>query len=110
MVEPGGEPHVRERPGGALDSVTAGEFERQSHILDRGHRWDQMEGLEYDADVAATKPCEGVLVEGIERGAVEHHLSAVRTLEAGHHHQKGGLAGARRPDQADRFALCRRAG
>ena len=53
-----------------------------------------MERLEHDADLAAAKARQRVLVEGIERGAVDHHLSAVRTLQSRHHHQQRGFSRA----------------
>ena len=38
----------------------AGEFERHRDVLDRGHRRDEMERLEHDADVRAAKARERV--------------------------------------------------
>jgi hypothetical protein len=69
----------------------AGEFQRHRDVFQRGHGRDQMERLEYDADLAAAEAGEGVLVEGIERRAVDYHLSAVRTFQPRHHHQQGRL-------------------
>ena len=42
-------------------------------------------------------------LEGIEGGAVHHHLSAVGAFQSRHDHQERGLARAGRTDQADRF-------
>ena len=53
----------------------AGQFQRHRDVLQRGHGRDQVKGLEDDADMAATKPRQSVLVEIIERGAVDHHLT-----------------------------------
>ena len=44
----------------------AGQFQRHRDILQRGHGRDQMERLEHDADLAAAKARQRVLVEGIE--------------------------------------------
>ena len=81
----------------------AGELERHGDILQRRHGRDQMKRLEDDADLAAAEARQRVLVEGIERRAVDHHLSAIRTLQPRHHHQQRGFARARRADQADRL-------
>ncbi len=72
----------------------AGELERHRDIFQRRHGRDQMKRLEHDADLAAAKARQRVLVEGIERRAVDHHLSAVRTLQPRHHHQQGRFARA----------------
>ena len=79
----------------ALGSVgIARELERHRDVLQRGHGRDQMEGLEDDADLAAAEAGQRVLVEGIERRAADHHLSAIRTLQPRHHHQQRGFARA----------------
>jgi hypothetical protein len=82
----------------------AGQLQRHCDILQCRHGRNQMERLEYDADLAAAKARQRVFVESIERGAIDHHLSAVGTLQSRHHHQKGGFSRPRRTDQADRFA------
>ena len=69
----------------------AGELQRHRDVLQRRHGRDQVERLEDDADLPAAETREIVLVEGIERGAIDHHLSAVRTLQTRHHHQQGRL-------------------
>src|SRR6476619_3327933 len=62
-----------------------------------------MKRLEHDADLTAAKARQRVLVEGIERGAIDYHLSAVGTLQSGHHHQKRGFPRAGWSDQANRL-------
>src|SRR5260370_2053539 len=62
-----------------------------------------MKRLEHDADLTAAKARQRVLVEGIERGAIDYHLSAVGTLQSRHHHQKRGFPRAGRSDQANRL-------
>src|ERR1700730_3608363 len=63
-----------------------------------------MKRLENDTDLAAAEARQGVLIEGIERGSVDHHLSAVGTLQSRHHHEERRFSRTRRPDQAERFA------
>ena len=82
----------------------AGEFQGNRDVLQRRHGRNQMKRLEDDADMAAAKARQRVLVEGIERCAVDHHLSAVRTFQSRHYHQQRGFSRARRADQADRLA------
>ena len=78
---------------GAPGSIgIAGEFERHRDIFQRRHGRDQVKRLEHDADLAAAKARQRVLVEGIESGAVDHHLSAIGTLQSRHHHQKRGFS------------------
>ena len=55
--------------------------------------------LKHHADVALVRR------HGIEQRAVEPDLAAGGKFEAGQHHQAGGLAGARRPEQRQEFAL-----
>ena len=63
-----------------------------------------MEGLEHDADVAAAKARERVLVEPSEIRAGHHDRAGVRPFEPGQHHQQRRFARAGRTDQADRLA------
>ena len=69
----------------------AGQLQRHRDIFQRRHGRNQMKRLEHDADLTAAKARQRVLVEGIERGAIYYHLSAVGTLQSRHHHQKRGL-------------------
>ena len=62
MLEPGGEADRGELVGGAVEGVAgAGELERRRDVLERGHRRDQVEGLEDDADVGAAEARQRVL-------------------------------------------------
>ena len=63
-----------------------------------------MEGLEHDADAAAAKARERVLVEAGKVRAVDDDPAGIGPLEPGHGHEQGRLARARRPDEADRLA------
>ena len=40
----------------------SGQFERCRHVFERGHRWQQVEGLQHHADPAAPGPRQGVFV------------------------------------------------
>ena len=63
-----------------------------------------MEGLEDEADLAAAKAREPVLVEAGIVLAGDDDAAGVDPLQPGNHHQQRRFAGARRPDQADAFA------
>ena len=107
MVQAIAEPDGRQLLRRARGRVgIAGELQRHRDVFQRRHGRDQMKRLKHDADLAAAEAGQRILVEGIERGAVDHHLSAVRTLQPRHHHQQGRFAGAGRSDQADRLARC----
>src|SRR5258708_22091298 len=41
-----------------------------------------------------------------DRRPIQYYLAAVRRIEAGDHVDRGGLAGAVRPDQSQNFAGC----
>jgi hypothetical protein len=80
------------------------EFERHGDIFERRHGGNQMEGLEDDADRIAAEAGERILILAGERRAVDSDGAGTDALEAGNHHQQGGLAGTRRPDNAERLA------
>ena len=47
---------------GAVEGIAAsGEFERDRNVFQRGHRADEVEGLEDDADARTAEPGEFVL-------------------------------------------------
>ena len=59
-----GQAHLGEQRGRARGRVgLAGQLERHRHVLQRGERRDEMEGLEDVADVVAAEARELVLVE-----------------------------------------------
>jgi hypothetical protein len=62
-----------------------------------------MEGLEHDADPAAAKTRQRILVERRQIRAVDDHAARIGTLEARHDHEQGRLAGTRRTDEAHRL-------
>jgi hypothetical protein len=91
-------PRPRQGIGDAL------EFEGHGDILERRHGRDQMKGLEHDADRIAAEAGKRVLVLAVELGSVDGDRAGADPLEAGDHHQQGGLAGARGADNAERLA------
>lgn len=62
------------------------EFERQCHILDRCHGWDEMKGLKHDADCLASYFREPVLTQASEVMAGNHNLACRSSLQTGHNH------------------------
>ena len=84
---------------GQLEGIaTAGEFERQRHVLVRRHGRDEVEALEHDADVVAPQPGAVVVVERPEIAAGDLDLARRGTLQPARHHHQARLAGAGRPD------------
>jgi hypothetical protein len=95
----------RRAPLGARECVfRARQLERHGHVLERRHGRDQMEGLEHDADGAAAEAGERIFAEFREVGAGDADAPRGRRFEPGRHHQERRFAGARRPEQRDRFA------
>ena len=72
-----------------------------------GIRWNDWKTMPTRAPAEAG---EGVLAQGSESDAVDLDLAPVGTLEPGHDHQQGRLAGAGRPDDADRLPPARLSG
>ena len=63
-----------------------------------------MERLEHDADMAAAKARQAVLVEGAQVLAGNRHMAGIGPFKTGQRHQERRLAGPRRADQAHRLA------
>ncbi len=84
--------------------VLVEEFERQRHVLERGHGRHQVEGLEHDADIGGTQTRETVLVEAGIVGVHHPNPAAGGAFETGNHHEQGRFAGARRTDHGDGVA------
>ena len=82
----------------------AGQLERGGDVLLRGHRRQQVEGLQHDADAAAAGAGERVLVERLEIGAGDVDRAAARALEPGQHRHQRALARARGAEQRERLA------
>ena len=91
--------------GGARPGVgLAGQLERGGDVFLRGHRRQQVEGLQHDADAAAPGAGQRVLVERLEVGAGDVDRAAGRALEPGQHRHQRALARARGAEQRERLA------
>ena len=90
--------------GGGKCIGAAAEFERDRDIFERGHRGQQVKGLEDDADPSAAEPGERILIEAAEIDSVDSHLSGARPLQPAEHHHQCGFPGAGGADDADRLA------
>ncbi|MCY1531503.1 hypothetical protein D9M68_667310 [compost metagenome] len=75
------------------------DLQRVGEVLADGHVRKQCVLLEHHADVALVGRDAGDLA------AVDQDLSAGHVLEAGEHHQAGGLSGTGRAEQGDELAL-----
>src|SRR5438445_5897487 len=91
--------------GGAFLRIgRADELERHRHVLERRHGGDEVERLEYNADIAAAKPRQRILIEAPERLVRHHDRAGVGSFEAGHDHQQGRFPRAGRANHANRLA------
>jgi hypothetical protein len=81
-----------------------GEFERHRDVLDGGHRRQQLEGLQDDAQRAAAQPCQLVFVERAEILAAKRDGAAVGPFESRDHRHQAALARSRRPEHSDAAA------
>src|SRR5262249_6452964 len=82
----------------------AGQLQRDGYIFQCRHGWNEVEGLEHDANVATTETCQRVLVKRADILAGDCHATLVRSFETRHHHQQRRLARSRRADEPDRLA------
>ena len=80
------------------------ELEGEEDVLPRGEVAQQLEGLEDEADLAAPKEGEGVLVEVLEGLAVDADGALRGAVEAGEQAEEGGLAAARGAEDGDEVA------
>ena len=105
MVEAMAETNRVEPLGRHGESIaTPAELERQRHVFERRHRWDQMKRLKDDADRMASQPGQRVLAEPAEIVAVDPDRSGGRPFETAQHHHQARFARARRADQAKGLA------
>jgi hypothetical protein len=72
--------------------------ERVGHVLAHAEMREQGVVLEHHAEVPLVRR------RAVDLLAVEQDVAGGRRLEAGQHHQRGGLARARRPEQAQELA------
>ena len=63
-----------------------------------------MKRLKYEADAFGAHSRPAIFVQIGQVGSIEDHMTARRQIQAGQQRQQRGLAGARRPNDGDRFA------
>ena len=69
--------------------VVSGKFQRHGDIFQRRHGRQQVKSLQDDADMAAPRPCQSVLVQLSKVRSGDQHLSAARAFKARQHgHQR----------------------
>ena len=96
------QPHQRQRPRHALGDLAGAEvprFERERKVLAHRHVREQGVVLEHHADVALARR------HVLHRLAVDADGAAAGRLEAGQHHEAGGLAGAGGAEQRQELAF-----
>lgn len=90
-------------PGDLEGVADIGKLKRHGDVFQRRHVGDEMEGLEDDADIAATEFRHPVFAQAVQWRAVDDDLAAVETLQPGQNHQKRGFSGSGRADDANGF-------
>ncbi len=85
--------------------AAAGKLQRHGHILQCIHGLHQMEGLEYEADLASAEAREPVLPDAGIVEAGDGDAAAVDPLKACDHHEQSGFPRTGRPDEADALAV-----
>jgi len=83
----------------------SGQFQRQHHILQRGHLRQQLEGLEHEAHVARAPGGPRVFVELEQAAARGQHPALAGQVESRHQPEQGRLARTRRTHDRDRRPL-----
>jgi hypothetical protein len=78
-------------------SARPAKLERQHHVLERGERGNQVEGLEDEADALRPQACAAVLVKLREILAIEQHTPAAGHVETREQRQQRRLARPRGP-------------
>src|SRR4029453_1866002 len=76
----------------------------QRHVLVRRHGRDEMEALEDDADMVASEPRPGIVVERPEILARDLDAARSGAPQAPRHHHQARFAGARGADDGRNFA------
>ena len=107
VLLPVGEPHERQRFGGALAGL-GGSGARDQHwhldVLHRGEHGEQVEGLEDVAHAGGAVARLLVVGHGGQLGAADAHAARVDLVEAGEAVEQRGLAAAARPHDGDHLA------
>lgn len=105
MRQPLAEPHRDQFLARNVEGLRlARKFQRYRDIFERRHVGDQVKGLEDNADIAAAEGRRFVFRHAVKGSIRNEDFAAVDPFEPRHHHQERGLAGPRRPDDADRAA------
>jgi hypothetical protein len=105
MVQPVAEPDQLQLGSRPLERIRApGKLQRNRDILERGHRRQQVEGLEDDADSAAPSAGKPVLIELREVRSRHPHPPGGGALEPGQDRHQRGLARSRWPQDRDALA------
>ena len=102
MPGPVAQPHGLKLGLGALERIAMPrQFQRSGHVLESGHRRDQVKALEHHAHVIAAEPRERVLIHGAQVLTQRVDLAAGGALQPAHQHQQRRFARSGRADQAD---------
>ena len=101
-----GQTHLSQHLRGCRSRIrTAGEFQWQHDVLNRGQGRDEMKRLKHEAHVPAANRRAAILVQRIEIVAGKHHASRGWRVEARQQSEQRRLPGAGRSD--DRQGLTR---
>ena len=84
--------------------VRSGQLQRGGDVFLRGHRRQQVEGLQHHADAAAAGQRQRVFVQGGEIRAGHLQRAGRRPLQPRQHRHQRALARARRTEQRERLA------
>ncbi len=109
VIHAGSEAHPREQIAGArvrlgLRRAIGQELERHEHVLESGERRYQMKTLEHEAHALGAQRGPGVLVEVVERHAVEADTPLTGAIETGEQPEERRLAAPRGPEHGDDLA------
>jgi len=77
----------------------------KENVLFRRQRWNQIEGLENDADVLPSKQCQLMVVERGEIRAVDDDVAGCRLRKSRDEMEKRGLAGTAGAHDGEKLAL-----
>jgi hypothetical protein len=106
MIQPMAKAHAGQFGGGARAGIGhAGQFHRRHHVFQRGHRGQQVEGLQHHADPSAPRGGQRIFVHPREIGP--GHLQPARggAFKPGQHRHQRTFARSRWPEQCQGLAL-----
>ena len=106
MIETFAETDGDELASGDLEGVgCVCQFEWNRNVFQGRHIGDEMEGLENNADVAATKIRQRVLAKLVQFRIRDDDFAAIEPLETGKHHQKRRFSRSGGANDTNRLAL-----